>query len=124
MSSSREDRVFDLAAELLGLLSAPTRLRIVCALIEGERNVSELLEQVAVSQPNMSQHLGMLYPGGVLVRRKTGAQIYYRVEHAEVRRLCQALKRQSQLAEVAPKSDGRSPGSLESDMKSVPQEQQ
>ena len=54
MSFSPEDRVFDLVAELFGLLSAPTRLRIVCALIGGERNVSELLEQVAVSQPNMS----------------------------------------------------------------------
>ena len=104
--------MFDLAAELFGVLSAPTRLRIVCAPIEGERNVSELLEQVAVSQPNMSQHLGMLYRGGVLARRKTGAQIYYRVEHAEVRRLCQALKRQSQLAEVAPKSIGGRRGAL------------
>jgi DNA-binding transcriptional ArsR family regulator len=92
MSTDSEDRVFDLAAELFGLLAAPTRLRIVCALIDGERNVSELLEQVAVSQPNMSQHLGMLYRGGVLARRRTGAQIYYRVTHAQVRRLCMALK--------------------------------
>ena len=113
MSSSPEDRVFDLAAELFGVLSAPTRLRIVCAPIEGERNVSELLEQVAVSQPNMSQHLGMLYRGGVLARRKTGAQIYYRVEHAEVHRLCQALKRQSQFDEVGPKTRGGRRGTLE-----------
>lgn len=94
MSSSPDDRVFDLAAELFGLLSAPTRLRIVCALIHGERNVSELLEQVDVSQPNMSQHLGTLYRSGVLARRRTGAQIYYRVEHAQVRRLCLALNNQ------------------------------
>ena len=113
MSFSPEDRVFDLAAELFGLLSAPTRLRIVCALIEDERNGSELLEQVAVSQPNMSQHLGMLYRGGVLARRRTGAQIYYRVEHAEVRRLCQALKRQSRFDEVGRKSGIGRRGGLE-----------
>lgn len=112
MLSSPEDRAFDLAAELFGLLSAPTRLRIVCALIEGERNVSELLEQ-AVSQPNMSQHLGMLYRGGVLARRRTGAQIYYRVEHAEVCRLCQALKRQSRFDEVGRKSGIGRRGGLE-----------
>lgn len=106
MSSSPQDRVFDMAAELFGLLSAPTRLKIVCALIEGERNVSELLEKVAVSQPNMSQHLGMLYRAGVLARRRTGAQIYYRVEHAEVRRLCQALKRRSGFEEIGRKSSG------------------
>ncbi|MBP6544475.1 MAG: winged helix-turn-helix transcriptional regulator [Piscinibacter sp.] len=92
MPTSTADRVYDEAADLFGLLSAPTRLRIVCALMDGERNVSELLEQVAVSQPNMSQHLGTLYRSGVLGRRRTGAQVYYRVEHAQVRRLCQALK--------------------------------
>jgi ArsR family transcriptional regulator len=100
MPAGPDDCVFDLAAELFGLLSTPTRLKIVCALIDGEHNVSELLEQVAVSQPNMSQHLGTLYRGGVLARRRTGTQIYYRVEHAEVRRLCQALKRHCQFAAV------------------------
>ena len=95
MPSSDADRVFDEAADLFGLLSAPTRLRIVCALMDGERNVSELLEHVAVSQPNMSQHLGMLYRSGVLGRRRTGSQIFYRVESAQVRRLCQALKGRS-----------------------------
>ena len=64
MSTSAADRVFEIAAELFALLSAPTRLRIVCELCEGEKNVGELLEIVGVSQPNISQHLGMLYRGG------------------------------------------------------------
>lgn len=92
MSATLEDRVFELAADLFSLLSAPTRLRIVCALMDGEKNVTELIERVAVSQPNMSQHLGTLYRGGVLARRRTGSQIFYRVEHAQVRSLCQALR--------------------------------
>jgi hypothetical protein len=37
---------------------------------------------------------------GALTRRRTGAQIYNRVEHAEVRRLCRALKRKGQSAAV------------------------
>lgn len=94
MTSDAEDRVFDLAAELFGLLAAPTRLRIVCALVDGEKNVSELLEQVNVSQPNMSQHLGTLYRSGVLARRRAGAQIHYRLAHEQVRRLCLALRSQ------------------------------
>ena len=92
MAQRPEDRVFDRAAELFGLLAASTRLRIVCALIEGERNVTELLQRVPVSQPNMSQHLGMLHRTGVLARRRMGSQIYYRVDHDPVRRLCLALK--------------------------------
>lgn len=92
MALNSDDRVFEDAAELFGLLAAPTRLRIVCALIDQEKNVSELLLQVAVSQPNMSQHLGMLYRGGVLARRRTGPHIFYRVAHAQVRQLCDVIK--------------------------------
>lgn len=99
MSSGLDDRVFEVAADLFGLLAAPTRLRIVCVLIEGERNVTELLDRVAVSQPNMSQHLGTLYRAGVLARRRCGAQVRYRVDSAQVRSLCEAL--QGQLGSAA-----------------------
>jgi ArsR family transcriptional regulator len=109
MSSGLDDRVFEVAADLFGLLAAPTRLRIVCVLIEGERNVTELLERVPVSQPNMSQHLGMLYRAGVLARRRCGAQVRYRVEHAQVRRLCEALQHQlgGAVGQPAPRADRR-----------------
>lgn len=102
MSSGLDDRVFEVAADLFGLLATPTRLRIVCVLIEGERNVTELLDRVAVSQPNMSQHLGTLYRAGVLARRRCGAQVRYRVESAQVRRLCEALLAQPGHAATRP----------------------
>ena len=95
-----DDQAFDRAADLFGLLATPTRLRIVCALIDGERNVSDLLEEVAVSQPNMSQHLGMLYRSGVLTRRRTGSQVFYRVDHPQVRSICLAMR--SGVAATAP----------------------
>ena len=96
MSSNLDDRVYEIAADLFSLLSAPTRLRIVCALMEDEKNVTELIACVAVSlpnisQPNMSQHLGTLYRGGVLARRRTGAQVFYRIDHEQVRSLCRTL---------------------------------
>jgi ArsR family transcriptional regulator len=79
MDIESADKVFEVAAELFALLSTPTRLRIVCALCEGEKNVGELMAAVGVSQSNMSQHLGVLYRGGVLGRRRAGAQVHYRV---------------------------------------------
>lgn len=91
MTLGPNDRVFEVAAELFSLLATPTRLRIVCALIDGERNVSELLTQVPVSQPNLSQHLNMLYRGQILAKRRAGAHVFYRVEHEQVRQLCTAL---------------------------------
>ena len=86
------DLVFESAAELFGLLSTPVRLKIISAVCHGERNVSDLLAQIDTTQPNMSQHLGSLYRGGVLARRRTGSQVFYRVEHARVTSWCQALR--------------------------------
>jgi DNA-binding transcriptional ArsR family regulator len=79
MNAITADRVFEAAAELFALLSTPTRLRIVCELCNGEKNVGELLGLVGVSQPNISQHLGMLYRGGIVGRRRAGSQVYYRI---------------------------------------------
>lgn len=90
------DQVFSTAAELFGLLSAPVRLKIVCALSEGEKNVTQLLARVEATQPNLSQHLSMLYRCGVLARRRVGAQVYYRVAGERVALLCQAVRDEQQ----------------------------
>lgn len=88
---SASDRVFEAAAGLFSLLSTPTRLRIVCELCKGERNVGELLECVGSSQSNISQHLGMLYRGGVLGRRRSGAQVFYSIASERLLLLCDAV---------------------------------
>ena len=86
-----EDLVFESAAELFGLLSTPVRLKIISAVCNGERNVSELLEQIDTTQPNMSQHLATLYRAGVLGKRREGTQIYYRLQSERVATLCRAV---------------------------------
>jgi DNA-binding transcriptional ArsR family regulator len=86
-----EDSVFEAAAELFGLLSTPVRLKIISAVCNGERNVSELLEQIDTTQPNMSQHLSTLYRAGVLGKRREGTQIFYRLRSEKVATLCRAV---------------------------------
>lgn len=84
-------RVFELAAELFGLLSTPMRLRILSALCDGERSVSQLLEKIDTTQPNLSQHLNVLYRSGVLAKRKDGTQVIYRVQSEKAVTLCRAV---------------------------------
>ena len=85
------ERVFELAAELFGLLAAPMRLRILSALCDGERSVSQMLERIATTQPNLSQHLNVLYRTGLLARRKEGTQVLYRVQSEKAVALCRAV---------------------------------
>lgn len=88
---SSEDRVFDSVAELFSLLSTPIRLKIISAVCQREKNVSELLSEIDTTQPNMSQHLATLYRSGVLHKRREGTQIYYRLQSERVAALCRAV---------------------------------
>ncbi len=88
---TESDEVFELAAEVFRVMSAPMRLKIISRLCDGERNVSELLAQIETTQPNMSQHLNTLYQAGVLGKRREGVQIYYRIINDRVVTLCRAV---------------------------------
>ena len=85
------DEVFELAAEVFRVMSAPMRLKIISALCNGEKNVGQLLAEIRTTQPNMSQHLNTLYKAGVLGRRREGVQIYYRIINDRVVTLCRAV---------------------------------
>ncbi len=82
---------YEAAAELFGVLSTPIRLRIIGALCGDEKNVSQLLQEIGVSQPNMSQQLNVLYRAGVVDKRRDGAQVYYRIADETVVRVCKAV---------------------------------
>ena len=86
-----QDQVFESVAELFSLLSTPVRLKIISALCNSEKNVSQLLEEIDTTQPNMSQHLSTLYRAGVLGRRRDSTQIYYRLQSERVATLCRAV---------------------------------
>jgi ArsR family transcriptional regulator len=89
--SVESDEVFEMAAEIFRVMSAPMRLKIISSLCNGEKNVSQLLEEVDTTQPNMSQHLNTLYQAGVIGRRRDGVQIFYRIINDRVVTLCRAV---------------------------------
>jgi len=61
---TESEEVFEKAADLFRVMSAPMRLRIISALCNGEKNVGELLAEIDTTQPNMSQHLNNPLSGG------------------------------------------------------------
>ncbi len=68
-------------------LSDPTRLHILLILLEGERNVSELVTAVSSSQGRVSMHLQCLRWCGFVTRERRGKYVYYRVRDGRVREL-------------------------------------
>jgi ArsR family transcriptional regulator len=75
-------------AERFKALSEPMRLRLVYALMDGEKTVSQLIEETGGLQANVSKHLGILLDAGILGRRKEGTSAHYRIADETVFKLC------------------------------------
>ena len=83
--------VFEAAAELFAMLSTPARLRILSSLCEREKNVSQLLSEIDVSQSNLSQHLSAMYRVGILSKRREGAMIFYTIRNQQAVTVCRSV---------------------------------
>ena len=99
--TAEPDQVFELAAEVFRVMSAPMRLKIISSLCHAEKNVTELLSEIDTTQPNMSQHLSTLYQAGVLGKRREGVQIFYRIVDERVAHLCRTV-----CTQIAIETDG------------------
>lgn len=68
------------ADTLFKILADPTRLRILLLLVtQGELCVCELTHALDVIQPKISRHLALLREAGVVLDRRQGQWVYYRL---------------------------------------------
>ncbi len=77
----------EVAAKFFRGLGDPTRLRIVQLLLEGDKNVGELVDLTGVPQGRVSTHLACLRWCGYVRAEKVGRNVYYRVADPRVREL-------------------------------------
>jgi ArsR family transcriptional regulator, virulence genes transcriptional regulator len=66
-------------ASLLKSLSHPQRLFLLCCLAKGETSVSELLRQSGAAQSVISQHLTRMRREGLILARRSGNFVHYRM---------------------------------------------
>ncbi len=85
------DEVFESVARYFSILSEPARLRILHAICQEERSVSQIVEETTLSQSNASRHLNMMYQAGVIKRRREGSQVIYSVTDASLTDICRAV---------------------------------
>ena len=72
------------AAAIARALSDPKRLCVVERLAGGERSVSDLSRDIGCQVPNMSQHLSVLRSAGLVVSRRDGSTVFYRLADTRV----------------------------------------
>lgn len=81
------------AAKLLKNMGHPSRLMVLCTLMNGEAPVSMLNQVIPLSQSALSQHLAGLRQAGLVDTRREGQVIYYRLKSRAVTGIIETLYR-------------------------------
>ncbi len=79
-------------ADLCQTLANPVRLEILSLLREGEKRVNQLAELAELNQANISQHLSLMRSKGLVVARREGTNIYYRIANPKIIRACDLIR--------------------------------
>lgn len=79
-----EDRLYDYHAEMCKVFSHPKRLELIQTLRDGEMSVAHLCQKLNLSPANLSQHLAMMRQRRVVLSRKAGNVVYYRIANPKL----------------------------------------
>ena len=98
-------------ARQLKALGDPERLRILCKLPDSPRceevlNVSELSQELKISQPMVSHHLGVLRNAGLVQFEKMCRDVYYWIDRKEVDKVLAMLTEIVADKSVPPAAEG------------------
>jgi ArsR family transcriptional regulator len=88
----KDKTIYYLQANICKAMAHPLRMEVIDRLKEGECSFGELCEAVGSGKSNLSQHLASMVDKGVLVQRKEGLNVYYRLSSARVAAASDAVK--------------------------------
>ncbi len=86
------DTQIDTISEMLKSMAHPIRLKILCFLMEGEKNVGEIETQFGSTISNISQHLTVLRKADIINRRKEANFMFYSLKDEHISTLMRTIK--------------------------------
>ena len=84
--------LYQLKAEFFKNLGHPVRIRVLELLSIREHSVGEMLPEVGVEPANLSQQLAVLRRAGLVVTRKSGSAVFYRLASPYVAELLKVAR--------------------------------
>lgn len=79
MPAIPNENILDEMESLLNIASDFTRLKIMYAISDEEKSVSDIVEEVGASQSLVSHQLKVLRKANLVSTRKEGTRVFYRV---------------------------------------------
>jgi len=86
------EKIFELHADVCKVFSNAKRLEILNTLREKELTASELIGKIGLSKANLSQHISILKSKGVVLSRREGVNIYYRISNSKIIQACDLMR--------------------------------
>jgi len=84
--------IYELHADLCKIFCNAKRVEIIDSLKDKEMSASELIARIGLSKANLSQHMSVLKLKGVILTRREGVNIYYRIANPKILQACQLIR--------------------------------
>jgi ArsR family transcriptional regulator len=86
------EKIFELHADVCKVFSNAKRLEVLNILRDREMTASDLIEKIGLSKPNLSQHMSILKSKGVVLTRREGVNVYYRISNPKITQACDLMR--------------------------------
>jgi len=92
MLTAAERQILRLQSEICKTLSNPKRLEILHELRNGEKTVGELCSATGLKQANVSQHLALMRHHRIVIERREGNTVLYRIADRRINKACDTMR--------------------------------
>lgn len=86
------NNIFLLHANICKALSNPKRLEIINALHDSEFTATQLVQKLHISKANLSQHMSILVQKSVVLSRREGVNIFYKLSDKRITQACDLMR--------------------------------
>ncbi len=86
------ESILKLQADICKIFANDKRLEIINLLKNGEMSNTDLMHQTGLPKVNISQHMNVLKSKGVVLARREGTQIFYRIANPKIIQACTLMR--------------------------------
>jgi len=84
--------IFLLHANICKTLANPRRLEVIAALRDDELTATQLTRKIHIGKANLSQHMSILIQKGVVLSRREGLNVFYKLSDERITKACDLMR--------------------------------
>ena len=86
------EEIYELQADVCKIFANAKRLEIISILKDGETSANKLIEKTGLSKANLSQNMAVLKAKGVILTKREGVAIFYRIANPKIIQACHLMR--------------------------------